>query len=156
MTFEDFTKLAIDFAGARCFKNQSEASWRMEDNKSMLLLNKTEEIKHSKPRYPREYEDVYCPHFYVRMEAGGMHGGDCWDNKPTPYLVNENVELKLSILDDFIEKYFPETSFIKYKKISEKVHKSGFTSYEYYGNKTDFEFKYIDLKDIYDILYPPV
>lgn len=84
--------------------------------------------------------------------TGGVSGGSCWDSSdPRPYTEN-NTPKGFEALDKILEVVCPTISFLQYKKLSELINSASATNYEYYGNRDDYEYQYVNLKDLYDFL----
>lgn len=92
-------------------------------------------------------------YIYVQNETGGVSGGSCWDSSnPHPY-TNTNPKEDFIELDVILEMFNSNISFIQYKNLKRSVvHTVQYTSYEYYGNHTDYEVEYVILKELYDYL----
>lgn len=93
-------------------------------------------------------EDLFCSDSWT---VGGRTGGNCWGDE-----ANINIEAEapkeIDILDSFLEREFPEISFLKYKKLMQKAMTEQFTVSEYYGNYTEYCMKYILVDDVLDFL----
>ena len=88
---------------------------------------------------------------YMRYESGGVRGGSCWDSSnPTPY-TNDDVP-NFEVLDIFLKEVCPQISYLKYKEIENSILDSTDSEWEYYGNRTDFEIKYIRLDRVLEIV----
>jgi hypothetical protein len=88
---------------------------------------------------------------YQRYETGGMGGGSCWDDSdPSPYSTDERPNF--DVLDAVLKKIAPDVSYLKYKEIEKRIVSKNETEYEYYGNSTDWEVKFIVLEDLYKLL----
>lgn len=80
---------------------------------------------------------------------GGVCGGNCWgDEANIP--VEPDPEKEFVVLNEILYCLTPNISFLKYKKIEEKIRKFTSSDYEYYGNTTEYEYRYLKLKDLYD------
>ena len=94
---------------------------------------------------------IKTPVIYQRYETGGVSGGSCWeDSDPQPYSVDERPPFK--VLDLVLRKICPDISYLKYREIEGLIHTNSESEYEYYGNSTDWEVKYIILEDLYKLL----
>lgn len=92
------------------------------------------------------------PVIYMRWSPGGVSGGSCWDSSdPQPYY-NREKEGDFKVLDLVLEILKPNISYLEYKKISELIVSSEETEWEYYGNCTDWNIKYIILSDLIKLL----
>ena len=100
------------------------------------------------------------PLFYKILKSdswvtGGRCGGSCWDDGEEDHHRprSSDTEEPFTSLDNLLLKFCPNLSFIHYKKISEKlIQRYQHSDNEYYGNYTDYEFKYIQVKDLYNYL----
>lgn len=82
--------------------------------------------------------------------CGGLTGRNCWgDQANNP--VESDPETQITSLDKFLEEFYPETSFLVYRKLLDKVSYTEYFSYEYYGNYTIYRFKYITLDEIISV-----
>jgi hypothetical protein len=87
--------------------------------------------------------------------SGGVSGGSCWDDgKDDPhYPMEGQPEPEFTSIDGLISFLCPDISFMNYKKIMAKVVKTeSYSQNEYYGNSTNYTYKYAILKDLFDIL----
>ena len=93
------------------------------------------------------------PRLYVEWSTGGVSGGSCWDSSdPQPYTNNDPAP-ELELLDKILETFYPKLSFLQYRALTSKLMKSdGFSVGEYYGNSTDYQFKMVDLRELYDYM----
>jgi hypothetical protein len=76
--------------------------------------------------------------------TGGMDGGNCWGGEARAYKTNVR-EPELALLDALLLKVAPKISFLEYKQLLTLVESGETTHYEYYGNSTDYAYKYIKL-----------
>ena len=93
------------------------------------------------------------PCLFVRWETGGISGGNCYsDSDPQPYTTS-NVPEELLSLDVILEAIKPDLSFIQYKRLVGALVKSGsYRVSEYYGNRMDWAYKKVDLRELYEYL----
>mgnify|MGYP006935470136 CR=1 FL=1 len=98
----------------------------------------------------KEYD---CPHLFVQWETGGVSGGSCWDSSnPQPYTTS-NPEGELQCLDKILEYFVPNLSFLQYRILyNSLVERESRTEYEYYGNSTDYSYKEVDIKKLFDYM----
>lgn len=83
--------------------------------------------------------------------TGGMDGGNCYGDEP--YSTPGDQKPEFETLDTILEAYFPEIGFLQYKKfIREYVKYSEDTTYEYYGNSSNYALETVSLYDLYDYL----
>ena len=89
---------------------------------------------------------------YMRWETGGVSGGSCWDySDPQPY-ETEGGEPSFKVLDLVLKELSPNISYLNFKGIEKLINSSEDTDWEYYGNRTDFEVKYIVLSELISYL----
>jgi hypothetical protein len=79
--------------------------------------------------------------------TGGMDGGNCWGGTAKAYTTGVR-EPELLLLDSLLMKVAPKISFLEYKTLLALVQTGETTHYEYYGNSTDYAYKYIALRDL--------
>lgn len=96
--------------------------------------------------------DPNAPLFVAEpWRCGGLTGGSCWGtNADRP--VESDPENELTALNQFLEKHFPDLSFLKYRKLAAKIQYSESTVGEYYGNYTEYRTSYIMFEDICEAL----
>lgn len=92
-------------------------------------------------------------YIYQRHETGGYRGGNCWGDSAEPYYNEEPMD-EFRPLDVLLEQFYPEVSFLKYKKILNELeyYTEGYS--EYYGNSTSYQCRKLDLRKIYDMITP--
>lgn len=93
------------------------------------------------------------PEYYeVEWRTGGLSGGNCWGDKPS-YAVDADPVPDMDLLDEFLEEVCPNLSFMSYKRILRNVvEQDSRTSYEYYGNYTNYGIKKVYFLKLYDAL----
>lgn len=93
------------------------------------------------------------PHLYVEWNTGGIEGGSCYENSdPQPYTSNE-PEKELFCLDVILEHFIPNLSFLQYKALTAKLVTRGTREERhYYGNRDNYSFKQVSLKELYDYM----
>lgn len=97
-------------------------------------------------------DDLKEPVMYLRYETGGISGGTCWeDSNPQLYTVLDRKE-NWEALDKYLELKCPEIGYFQYKNIINKVISTEDTSYEYYGNCTDYAINYIKLSELDELI----
>ena len=87
--------------------------------------------------------------------TGGMSGGSCWDDgkEDHHYSVSSSPEPEFEALDAIMERFYPEITFMTYKRMAQTLIKiSDYCDNEYYGNYYNYAVKYVDLKDLYEFL----
>lgn len=90
------------------------------------------------------------PVIYLRWISSGYRGGSCWGDEAVYFGGDPEPDFK--ILDLVLEKIKPNISYLEYKKIEKITHTNSETEYEYYGNSTDYNVKYIILSELYKLL----
>lgn len=82
--------------------------------------------------------------------CGGLTGGNCWGDQ-ADHPVESDPENQITSLDKFLEEFYPETSFLVYRKLLDKISYTEYSNYEYYGNYNIYRFKYITLEEIISV-----
>lgn len=84
--------------------------------------------------------------------TGGMTGGNCWGGEAdTP--VDADREPDFVDFDTILEHFWPEIPHLAYKRfVRELVHFDSHSRGEYYGNYYSEAEKWVDLKEMYDLL----
>ncbi len=85
--------------------------------------------------------------FSDSWRVGGLTGGNCWGGEADEPVETEE-EAPLTLLDSFLETYFPTITFLQYRKLLALVQKKTFRSYEYYGNYTEYRISYIKFDEL--------
>lgn len=89
---------------------------------------------------------------YMRYETGGVSGGSCWDDSdPQPYS-NSDDNKDFIALDVFLTQICPNITFLQFREIERLIHSNYKTKWEYYGNQTNYEIKYIVIEEIFKYL----
>jgi len=89
------------------------------------------------------------PVIYMRVETGGVSGGSCWDDSdPQSYYIGINERPNFEILDLVLSELMPTITYLQFKEIEKLIHTNDETEYEYYGNSTDYEIKYVILSEL--------
>lgn len=86
---------------------------------------------------------------YWEWCTGGITGGNCWSEGGHRSYVSDDEER--SELDRVLEIFYPNITFLEYRNL-DLAHRGSYSEYEYYGNSTDYAFKYVKVKDLYDWL----
>ena len=102
-----------------------------------------------KEPYGVDKEKDYC--VYAKWSSGGYTGGNCWDDTE-PYYYPGDAEPKFEALDLVLKELFPNISYLQYKEVENLIKTDSETNYEYYGNSTDYSFKWIVLKDLENLI----
>lgn len=81
----------------------------------------------------------------VMAPRHGMSGGNCWGDDASPYRTDEQFS-KFDAFDDYLERYYPDISFLKYRRLRASVVSSTeHIEREYYGNYSVKERQILDL-----------
>lgn len=103
-------------------------------------------------KVPEEYKNWDYLFFYCN--TGGAKGGGCFGGAAEEYSSNESLDT--SDLDDILTEVCPQISFLKYKVLMKELDKRAFSGeqshYEYYGNRNDYKYKIILIKDLEDCI----
>jgi len=82
--------------------------------------------------------------------TGGLHG-NCWDSTMSSSDAQEEPELQ--DLDTILTHFAPKITFLQYKTLCKELIKRGTTcEMEYYGGHSNYGYKYIELRALYDYL----
>jgi hypothetical protein len=108
------------------------------------------------PDYCDEFRKLEKVSFSSIWKSGVCEGGSCWDDsEPTYHSLSEN-ETDIKSLDVLFEKLCPTIPFLKYKQVmvdvKNYIHEDSESEYEYYGNYTEWEIKYIKFEDLFKVL----
>ena len=83
--------------------------------------------------------------------VGGLTGGNCWGDEADKSITAEE-EADFTQLDKFLETYYPNISFLQYKKLLPLIKTHDYTVGEYYGNYTDYRVRYIEFVDLIEAM----
>lgn len=110
-----------------------------------------EEYHYSK-NWSTRNNKIEKPRLIVEWSTGGMSGGSCWGGEPEPYTNNDPIP-ELELLDKILETFYPQLSFLQYRALTSQLLKSeGYSVGEYYGNSHDYQYKEVDLRELYDYM----
>ena len=91
-------------------------------------------------------------------EVGGSSGGSCWNGSKSEPYVSDNKEPDFVDLETILSLVSPKITFLEYKKLlrdlGSKSLEGEYSVSEYYCNKVQFKYEAINLKDLYDVLFP--
>jgi hypothetical protein len=94
-------------------------------------------------------EELYL---YNEWCSGGISGGNCWGDDGH-YAAEGESEPEFTDLDNILNEICPNITYLQYKKLISKVIKEdSYTQHEYYGNSSNYSYKTVLLKDLYDAL----
>ena len=141
------------------YEKKHELPWCFTHNKykSEFFKKNPEEIKafqncnnQNKTPFPYQKDEV----LFWCWETGGVSGGSCWeDSDPQPYDTYAE-EPKPTPLDSLLTEVCPDLPLSKFRKIERDLLKQDcFSENEYYGNHTDYSYKYISIRDLYDLIF---
>jgi len=82
--------------------------------------------------------------------TGGRSGGNPWNEADRDSNAEDPKEIDL--LDDFLEEYFPNITFLHYKRLMRLVKTQTWTHDEYYGNSSNYKCSYITFEDVSEYL----
>ena len=88
------------------------------------------------------------PVIYMRWKTGGVSGGSCWDSSNPKSYVNDKEKPNFEVLDLVLSELMPTITYLQFKEIEKLIHTNDETEYEYYGNCTDYEIKYVILSEL--------
>lgn len=99
--------------------------------------------------YGGNFKDC-CAVYWI---TGGVKGGSCWESSnPQPYTTND-PEKELTSFDYILEYFKKDILYFEYKLLERKTaiieHHA---DREYYGNRTDYSIKKLNLIDLYNYL----
>jgi hypothetical protein len=84
-----------------------------------------------------------------RWIIGGESGGSCWGDEPKS--VSSEQEPKFNELRRILKRFYNDISFLEYEDlIDNSVKETEETISGYYGNWTEYRYKWISLKDLFD------
>lgn len=95
-------------------------------------------------------DTVKEPVIYHRYDVGGYSGGNCWGDEPTPYVADPPEPWV--VFDYVFEIIKPDISYLQFRKVENSVKKFSDSQWEYYGNSTNYEIKYIPLSEVYKLV----
>ena len=137
------------------FIDEIKTMFVADDYSGQFKIKDRRPKENKKPRsysYYDNTEEYERPRLYVEWETGGYIGGSCWDNSnPQPYTTGNQPE-ELTSLDTILERFVPTITFLQYRQIAPLIKTDSRTENEYYGNSTDYSYKELDLKDLYDFM----
>lgn len=106
-------------------------------------------------RWENSRKDVEgaIPVLHYSWVTGGITGGGCWDGMRPDTPVSADKEPETSALDEVLEEFWPDISYLQYKKLMLPLWKEGSDGYsDYYGNSTEYTTKTMPLADLYEVL----
>lgn len=103
-------------------------------------------------RYNREEDTKYI---YGSVEIGGASGGSCWGGTAQSYSTGRDAsDAEVPNFDSLLEEIAPEITFLKYKNLIHQITWQTTDDYsnDYYGNYTEYGYKYITCDQLYNDL----
>ncbi len=90
-------------------------------------------------------------------ETGGADGGSCYDEADAEdyYLGDKEKPKSFVALDKILGVLCANISFLEYKKLEDQkdiIVEVSYTDYEYYGNRTDYSCRYVNLGKLWEYL----
>lgn len=82
-------------------------------------------------------------------EIGGASGGNCYGDEARSYRTEDGNSSPF-ILDDLLTYIAPQLTFVQYREMMKelKITEETDSKYEYYGNHTEYQIKYLLLEDL--------
>ena len=110
----------------------------------------------SKARAQRQAERDETPWdkkdgLYKKWQTGGVSGGNCWSDGGH-YSLESEREPDWDVLEKLLDKHCPNLARKDYRALFDLEEKGEFTEREYYGNYTDYGWKWICARKLYDFL----
>jgi hypothetical protein len=88
-----------------------------------------------------------------RWLSGGTEGGNCWSDGGHYEIDPEPEPQTWPELESILETYWPDISFLQYRKhILPLFKRDHYTVYEYYGNSEQYTCKVVLLKELFDVI----
>jgi hypothetical protein len=87
---------------------------------------------------------------YQRYVTGGYSGGNCWGDESRRFTNDEIPEF--TILEDVLEVLKPDIKLSEYREIKKHIKTTGYSADQYYGNSDNYEIKYLELDELYNLL----
>lgn len=85
--------------------------------------------------------------------SGGASGGNCWGDDAR-YFRNEKSAEEFLPLDRILLAVAPEITYLKYREVQNLIVEGNDHDHEYYGNYTDYLTYSLDVRKLYDLLFP--
>ena len=88
-----------------------------------------------------------------RVECiGGYSGGSCWGGEATAYTQTVDDPGLGSVIDAFLETYYPKLSFLEYRRLMKGVTTGTYSYSGYYGNSTEYQYWRLSFDDAWAVL----
>ena len=130
--------------------------WLKEENLYKTFSENYSDIIFSYRKFPHVKEVKEKEGCITYWYVGGLSGGSCWDEGESKHYYRQSYEKEpdLKDLDNLFDELKLNLNFRAYKKIiSECIKYDEYTECEYYGNTSEYKIKYVEFKDLYNILY---
>lgn len=88
----------------------------------------------------------------VQWSTGGAQGGNCWNNDGAQSYTTGNGPEELTSLEVVIEKLFPDMTHRTFRQLERLVEAGNYSEREYYGNHTNYQFRFVSLDKVYRFL----
>lgn len=106
------------------------------------------------PAQKKSKTPVSAPDFVAQYwDERGARGGSCWGTEITEY-VGKSTPSSFPDLIKILGAVAPELTFIQYEllKVSGVIKEGSETEYHYYGNYTEYGYRLVVLRELYDEL----
>lgn len=105
-------------------------------------------------KYQSTTHSLDALYFYTQWISGGVGGGSCWDDgdEDHHYSISGEKEANLIELEDLLLKLVPNISYLQFRKIEGIIKHDVYEVNEYYGNSTTYNYKILNLKELFDKL----
>ncbi len=87
---------------------------------------------------------------YIEWVVGGQSGGHCGGGDL--YRLGTEPEPDWVGLDEILERLAPNISFIQFRRLLNESLVENYTSDGYYGNYTDYSYRWLSVRKLYDYL----
>ena len=95
---------------------------------------------------PYGVDHIKEPVVYMRWVSGGVSGGNCWGDKPSPRTPDKKPQFKA--LDLVLKELKPNITFLEFREIEGLIQSSDDYENEYYGNRYDYTMEYVILSEL--------
>ena len=97
-------------------------------------------------------KDITAKDFFrEEWVCGGITGGSCWGSENLRGRTAE-PEPEFTAVDTLLELLVPDIKFLQYKKLAHIFSENEYTILEYYGNSTEYRYKWVTIEDLYNKL----
>lgn len=108
--------------------------------------------------WPIKNNKVFCKAEDIcllqKLEIGGRDGGNCWGGEAESYSCQNVLLTPFGMLDALLLAACPELTYAAFLEMKKNgiIQEVEYTVTEYYGNATDFVYRSVKLKALYDWL----